>query len=115
MWLRQKELCLDTKLLRRFKLKEQFVALWQRIVNRRSHYRSVFRAGFPSADFVLADLRRFCRAGEPPLVIGQNGQTDIYATGMAAGRQDVFWRIANHLYLDDAKLLHLKETMDREE
>lgn len=61
---------------------------------------------------VLADLRRFCRVGEPPLVVGRDGQTDVYATGMAAGRQEVFWRIASHLHLDDAQLLKLKETVE---
>lgn len=94
---------------------DQFVAAWQRIVRRRSHYRHVFMHAGKSSEYVLADLRRFCKAGEPPLVIGQNGQTDIYATGMAAGRQEVFWRIASHLHLDDAKLLQLKETMDDNE
>lgn len=64
---------------------------------------------------MLADLRRFCRAGEPPLVLGKDGQTDVYATGMAAGRQEVFWRIASHLHLDDAKLLQLKEQLDGNE
>lgn len=83
--------------------------LWQRIVRRRSHYRHVFQSTGLSGDVVLADLRRFCKAGEPPLVLGRDGQTDVYATGMAAGRQEVFWRIAHHLHLDDAKLLQLKE------
>lgn len=89
--------------------------LIDRILRRRSHYRETFRAGHASAQFVLADLRRFCKAGEPALVIGTNGQTDVYATGMQAGRQEVFWRIASHLHLDDAQLLKLKETYDGNE
>lgn len=91
---------------------DSMMAAWHRIVKRRSHYRRVFNDTGSSGAFVLADLRRFCKAGEPPIVIGQNGQTDIYATGMAAGRQEVFWRIASHLHLDDAKLLQIKETLD---
>lgn len=81
----------------------------QKLLRKRSHYRHVF--GSPSGEAVLADLRRFCKAGEPALQLG-NGQTDIYATGMIAGRQEVFWRIASHLHLDDAQLLKLKETYD---
>jgi hypothetical protein len=88
------------------------MSLLNRILRRRSHFREVFRPGNPSADFVLSDLRRFCRAGEPAIVVGSNGQTDVYATGMVAGRQEVFWRIASHLHLDDAQLLKLKETYD---
>lgn len=81
---------------------------------RRSHYRAVFRQDNPSARFVLADLRRFAKAGEPPLVIGRDGQTDIYATGIMAGQQATFWRIVSHLHLDDAKLLQLKETSEND-
>lgn len=83
----------------------------QRLLRRRSHYRYVFLQTGSSGEAVLADLRRFCKAGEPALQLG-NGQTDIYATGMLAGRQEVFWRIASHLHLDDAQLLKLKETLD---
>lgn len=83
----------------------------QRLLRRRSHYRLVFMQTGASGEAVLADLRRFCKAGEPALQLG-NGSTDIYATGMIAGRQEVFWRIASHLHLDDAQLLKLKETLD---
>lgn len=72
----------------------------------------MFETTGQSGRVVLADLRRFCKAGEPPIVIASNGQTDVYATGMAAGRQEVFWRIVHHLHLDDAKLLELKETFE---
>lgn len=81
------------------------------VLKRRQHYRHVFQGTGRSGDFVLSDLRKFCRAGEPALQVG-NGQTDVYATGMIAGRQEVFWRIAHHLHLDDAQLLKLKETLD---
>lgn len=84
----------------------------ERLLRRRLHYRHVFLGSKQSGDFVLADLRRFCRAGEPAIVLGKDGQTDVYATGMVAGRQEVFWRIAHHLHLDDAQLLKLKEQID---
>ena len=84
----------------------------QRLLRRRSHYRQVFSISSASGEAVMSDLRRFCRAGEPALVLGRDGQTDVYATGMVAGRQEVFWRIASHLHLDDAQLLKLKETID---
>ena len=82
-----------------------------RILKRRSFYRSVFNSS-PAANEVLADLRRFAKIGEPQLVIGRDGQTDVYATGMLAGRQEAFWRIASHLHLDDAQLLKFKESVD---
>jgi hypothetical protein len=91
------------------------VAWYHKIIKLRSHYRAVFKGGSLSSDVVLADLRRFCKAGQPPIVLGGNGQTDIYATGMAAGKQEVYWRIAHFLHLDDAKLLQLKETIENDD
>ena len=84
----------------------------RRLLKRRSFYRHVFIQTGSSGEAVLQDLRKFCRAGEPALVLGRDGQTDVYATGMVAGRQEVFWRIASHLHLDDAQLLKLKEAID---
>lgn len=86
-----------------------------KLLRRRSQYRHVFESTGASGAAVLGDLRRFCKVGEPPLHVGGNGQTDMYATGMIAGRQEVFWRIASHLHLDDAQLLKLKETYDDNE
>lgn len=84
----------------------------ERLVRRRMHYRHTFGATNRSAQLVLADLRSFSKAGQPALVLGKDGQTDVYATGMMAGRQEVFWRIVHHLNLDDAQLLKLKEQID---
>ena len=84
----------------------------EKLLNRKSHYREIFNSR--SGKVVLSDLRRFCRATEPTIVVASNGQTDVFATGMAAGRQEVFWRIANHLSLDDSQLLKLKETTEYE-
>lgn len=86
------------------------MSMIDRILRRRSYYLALFKEGNLSSQAVLADLRRFCKVGEPPLVIGANGQTDIYATGMVAGRQEVFWRIATYLNLDDSQLFKLKES-----
>lgn len=83
-----------------------------RTAKRASYYRAVFKS--VSGEAVLADLKRFCRPIDPCIVVGSNGQTDIYATGLLAGKQEVFWRIAGHLNLDDAQLLKLKETLDDE-
>ena len=80
--------------------------LIQRILRRRSFYRATFEQQAGRA--VLADLRRFCRAGESPLVVS-NGQSDAMATGVAIGRLEVFNRIAHHIHLSDAQLLQLKE------
>lgn len=82
--------------------------LIDRILRRRSHYRAVFRPG-RSADIVLADLQRFCFGNAPTVKIGGNGQVDPLASIAAAARQEVWLRIINHLHLDDAALLKLKE------
>ena len=84
------------------------MSLIDRILRRRSHYRATFKPG-ASTDAVLADLKRFCHIGKGARVVGGNGQTDHYATGMEAGRQEVFHRIVGHLDIDDAQLLNLKE------
>lgn len=83
------------------------VDLVQRLLRRRSFYRAAFENQAGRA--VLADLRRFCRAGESPLVVSPNGLTDAMATGVAIGRLEVFNRIAHHIHLSDAQLLQLKE------
>ena len=83
------------------------MSLIDRILRRRSHYRAVFES--PSGQQVLADLARFCHRGKPPLVLGNDGHTDLYMTGMEAGRQVVLQRIVEHLNVDDAKLLRLKD------
>ena len=86
----------------------------QRILRRRSHYRAVFNPGNRSTEQVLADLRRFCRYGESPLVVSTvRQQADPIATAVQIGRQEVFQRIISHLYIDDAQLLQLKEEAEQ--
>lgn len=79
-----------------------------KILRRRSHYRAVFKPG-ASADAVLADLQRFCFGNAPTIIYGGNGGVDPLASIAAAARQEVWLRIINHLHLDDAQLLTLKE------
>lgn len=83
------------------------MSLIDRILKRRSHYRTTFET--VSGRAVLAHLKRLARFGEPPLALGKDGHTDIYATGMAAGRLEMFLRIVAHLSVDDDHLLRLKE------
>lgn len=89
------------------------MALLDRVLRRRSYYRSAFQGDTGRA--VLADLKRFCRWGQNPMVLGLDRHTDLYATGVAAGRQEVFQRIIGHLEVDDADLLRLKEATHDDE
>lgn len=85
---------------------------WERIFKRKSHYKNVFSGA--SGDVVLADLRDFCKYGKPPLQLDGNNSTDMYATGMIAGRQEVFYRIISNLHLEDEQIMSIK-TMIAEE
>jgi hypothetical protein len=91
------------------------VSLVDRLLRRRSHFRRCFIETGPSGAAVLADLRRFSGATETPLVVSQaRQQVDPLATAVKIGRQEMFWRIAHHLHLDDAQLLKLKDTAEEE-
>lgn len=89
------------------------MTLIDRILRRRSHYRAVFRPG-RSTDIVLADLQRFCFGNAPTIRYGGQGAVDPLASTAAAARQEVWLRIINHLHLDDAQLLKLKEESDND-
>jgi hypothetical protein len=80
-----------------------------RTLRRRSNYRATFQT--QSGKEVLADLKRFCRGMQPPLVLGDGG-VDTHGTAVAIGRQEVWLRIVAHLHLDDSQLMNLKETSD---
>lgn len=90
------------------------MSIIDRILRRRSHYRAVFRPG-ASTDVVLADLKRFCFGNKPTVIHGANGAIDSHASIAAAARQEVWLRIINHLHIDDAQLLKLKEESDHDE
>lgn len=80
----------------------------QRVLKRRSHYRATFQG--QSATYVLADLRRFSKYGDSPLVVSAvRQQVDPIATAVNIGRQEMMARILQHLHIDDATLLRLKE------
>jgi hypothetical protein len=84
------------------------MSIFDKILRRRSYYRATFQTD--AARHVLADLRRFCRYGESPLVVSSvRQQADPIATAVQIGRQEVFQRIVAHLHIDDAQLLKLKE------
>ncbi|RRJ26338.1 hypothetical protein [Pandoraea apista] len=89
------------------------MSIFDRILRRRSYYRATFQGD--AARHVLADLRRFCRHGESPLVVSTiRQQADPIATAVQIGRQEVFQRIIAHLHIDDAQLLKLKEEAENE-
>ena len=83
------------------------------ILRRRSHYRAVFRPS-RSTDVVLADLQRFCFGNAPTIKYNAQGAVDPLASAVAAARQEVWLRIINHLHLDDAHLLKLKEEKEND-
>ena len=86
------------------------MSMLDRILRRRSFYRAVFTRESVAAQRVLADLRRFSRYGESPLVVSTlRQQADPIATAVQIGRQEMFQRIISHLHIDDAQLLKLKE------
>lgn len=83
----------------------------ERLSRRASHYRAVFSS--PSGEAVLADLHRFCRASKSSVMISpQTGVIDSHAMAVNEGRREVFLRITNHLHLDDADIMKIKEQID---
>lgn len=89
--------------------------LIDRILRRRSHYRTVFKPGSASTEAVLADLQRFCFGNAPTIKYSQQGAVDPLASVAAAARQEVWLRIINHLNLDDSQLLKLKEEANHDD
>jgi hypothetical protein len=85
---------------------------FERLLKRRTHYRAIFNDS-PSARAVLADLRRFARFTESPLVVSTvRQQVDPFATAVKIGRQEMFQRIIHHLHVDDAQLIRMMEQED---
>lgn len=84
---------------------------------RRNAYARLFKLedGKPVGDArtVLADLKRFARLPDAPLVRSPGtGAADPLATGIMIGRQEVVNRILAHLHLTDAAYFNLKEPND---
>jgi len=88
--------------------------LWQRLFKRRQNYRRLFLDGDgnvnPSAEIVLADLKRFCRVETSTVVVSPVTKTiDPLAMAMAEGRREVWNRIQQYLQMADREIAQLKE------
>lgn len=86
----------------------------ERIFMKRQAYRRMFldQEGRvrPDAEIVLADLKKFCRAVTPTVVVSPVSKTiDPIAMAMAEGRREVWNRLMAHLYLEDKILLNLRD------
>ncbi|MFN3856546.1 MAG: hypothetical protein ACK4RV_02270 [Caulobacter sp.] len=82
----------------------------KRLSARKRAYLATFgngAVGHPSA--VLADLKRFCRVPEAPVMTDREGRADPLQTGRMIGRQEVFNRIRAMIDLDERILLNLSE------
>lgn len=88
----------------------------RKIIRRRQAYRMLFMDGdklSPLGELVLSDLKKFCRGGDPVVVVSPiSGMVDTHASMVAAGRQEVWQRIMAHLKLDDSDILNLKGQSD---
>jgi len=88
--------------------------LWQRLFKRRQSYLRLFLDGDgkanPTAEIVLADLKRFCRAETSTAVVSPVSKAiDPLAMAMAEGRREVWNRIQSHLHMADREITQLKE------
>jgi hypothetical protein len=80
-----------------------FAKLRDALQRRRNSYRATFTG--PAAEYVLEDLKKFCRATTTPAVVSPvSGQIDPVATGIAIGRLEVWHRIAQHIHISDQDL-----------
>jgi len=86
--------------------------LWQRLFKRRQSYRRLFLDGdgkaHPTAEVVLADLKRFCRADTSTAVVSPVSKA-IDPLAMAEGRREVWNRIQSYLHMADREITQLKE------
>jgi hypothetical protein len=88
--------------------------LLQRVLRRRQCYRRLFLDGdggvHPTAEVVLADLKRFCRAETSTAVVSPVSKAiDPLAMAMAEGRREVWNRIQSYLHMADREITQLKE------
>lgn len=80
---------------------------------RRQAYQQLF--GDPTVGHgrtVLADLRRFSRLPDAPIVKDGYGRVDPVASAVLAGRQEVVNRILAQLHISESELFNLKEDPD---
>jgi len=88
--------------------------IFERVFRRRQNYRRVFLDGGgnvnPSAEIVLADLKRFCRVETSTVVLSPVTKTiDPLAMAMAEGRREVWNRIQQYLQMAEREIAQLKE------
>lgn len=82
---------------------------------RRIAYHAVFGKRTPAVDFVLADLRKFCRATVSTTVVSRvTGAVDPIASAQAEGRREVWLHITQHINLSDADIYKLVNRDDDE-
>lgn len=90
---------------------------WYRFSKKASLYQRVFSGR--EAEFVLADLAKFCHMGRPTTKVNPiSGAVDSHATLQAEGRREVFLRILAHLNLtheDVARMRQIEETYNTED
>lgn len=95
-------------------LKDHIAHLW----NLRGSFRRVFLGndGKPTPDgvVVLQELRRFCYGAKPTIKQGPNG-VDSHASIAAAARQEVYFRIAEILNIDDSDLRAMERRVQLED
>ncbi|MDB5433547.1 MAG: hypothetical protein JWP35_4663 [Caulobacter sp.] len=89
------------------------------LVNRKRAYARLFAMvnGEPQGDAhtVLADLKRFARIGEAPIVVSpMTGAVDPIASAVRAGRQEAVNRILAMIHISDRAVFNLREEPDHD-
>jgi hypothetical protein len=86
------------------------------LLRRKHAYVRLFRmqTDGPTGDVrtVLADLKRFARLPDAPIVRSVAGQVDPIASAVLAGRQEVVNRILAHVHIDERAYFNLREETD---
>jgi hypothetical protein len=88
--------------------------LWQRVFKRQQSYRRLFPDGagkvHPTAEIVLADLKRFCRAETSTAVVSPVSKAiDPLAMAMAEGRRESWNRIQQYPHMADREITSLNK------
>jgi hypothetical protein len=92
--------------------------LFKRLLfRRRRQYLLLFKdrdtKGSPAYD-VLADLAKFCRANRTTAQVSPiNQQVDMFATGLAEGRREVWLRVQKQLNMTAAEIYALSVSVEQ--
>jgi hypothetical protein len=85
-------------------------------LNRKRAYRRLFpvERGMVVGDAraILADLKKFARLPDAPIVRDGHGRVDPIASALLTGRQEVVNRILAMIHMDDRVMLNLHEDQD---